>query len=234
MRSLLWKEWREQRWKLAFGCAILMGFTAIGLRARLIPDEAMGMMTVLVGALALPVFAAMGLVAAERDEGTLSTLLSLPVRPWRVLAVKTAVGWLACAGPLVGAAVLSLVMASGREEAALWFVRTYAAGIGAASCVFLWTLALGIRQRGEARAAMIGMAIVGLCVVALVLASFLSAGVRHWAIAITPLAFFWLAPTASGSLGNSAPMVAVVQILLTATLCAVAASVFAKPGRTGS
>ena len=29
--ALLWKEWYEQRWKLAFGCVLLVGYTATGL-----------------------------------------------------------------------------------------------------------------------------------------------------------------------------------------------------------
>lgn len=37
-RALLWKEWREQRWKMAFGRVMLCGFCAIGLQTRLIPD----------------------------------------------------------------------------------------------------------------------------------------------------------------------------------------------------
>src|SRR5689334_8801214 len=41
MRSLLWKEWHEQSWKLAFGCVVLAALAVIGLRARVVADDTM-------------------------------------------------------------------------------------------------------------------------------------------------------------------------------------------------
>ena len=40
VRRLLWKEWREQRWKLGFGCLLLAAFALVGLRSRAVADEA--------------------------------------------------------------------------------------------------------------------------------------------------------------------------------------------------
>ena len=93
VRSLLWKEWHEQRWKLAFGSVILMGLVSVGLQARLLPDRDILLLAIFVGSYLLPVFVAMGLVAAEQGEGSLHTLLALPLRPWIMLGVNCPSEW---------------------------------------------------------------------------------------------------------------------------------------------
>ena len=55
LASLLWKEGCEQRWKLAFGCVILTGLMAVGLRVRILPDREVLYLVLFVGALLLPV-----------------------------------------------------------------------------------------------------------------------------------------------------------------------------------
>src|SRR6185437_11506303 len=79
MRSLLWKEWREQSWKLVFGSLILAAFAFIGLHARIVADELLLQWVCLLAVALLPVLASTGLVPAERDDGTLETLFSLPI-----------------------------------------------------------------------------------------------------------------------------------------------------------
>src|SRR5579872_3529215 len=115
MSSLLWKEWHEQRWKLAFGCIILAAFALIGLRARIIADQMLLTWVCLMGVLLLPVLASTGLVPAERGEGTFESLLPLPISPKRILLAKTIMGMLLCAAPLAAAGIVSLLIAGGRE-----------------------------------------------------------------------------------------------------------------------
>src|ERR1700722_4488605 len=110
MRSLLWKEWREQSWKLGFGCIVLTALAVIGLHARIIDDESMVVMVCFLGVTLLPVLSSTGLVPAERSEGSLESLLALPVKSWRILLAKTAMGLLLCTGPLLAAAAASLLM----------------------------------------------------------------------------------------------------------------------------
>jgi len=160
VRSLLWKEWREQRWKLAFGSVTLAAFTGVGLQARLVPDEYIVLLTSFVGGWLLPVFVAMGLVAAERGEGSLHTLLALPARPWVVLAVKLLVGAAACLAPLAASAGIACLLVGGREMHVPVIVARHAASAMIAMCVLVWTVSLSIRQPTEARAGLMGAAIV--------------------------------------------------------------------------
>ncbi|MDB5295230.1 MAG: hypothetical protein JWO31_1213, partial [Phycisphaerales bacterium] len=92
MRILLWKEWHEQRWKLGFSSLLLAAFALIGLRSRVVADEAVLAVLTTLGTLLLPVLAVVGLVPPERADGTLEALLALPVRPGRVLAAKALAG----------------------------------------------------------------------------------------------------------------------------------------------
>lgn len=160
IRSLLWKEWHEQWWKLVFGCVLLAGFLAIGLRTRLLPDVAILILNMFIGAFLLPIFASMDVVAAEREQGSLDYLLSLPIRPWVSFMLKTAIGLLLCILPFVVAFAVAMLVAGEREVRIAITLGIFIRGIALGSLLFIWTLSLGIAQSTEARAALIGIAVV--------------------------------------------------------------------------
>lgn len=155
MLSLVWKEWTEQAWKLAIA-SILFGMIAlIGLHTRMMADAVMLAWVGFLAMLLLPTMAATGLVPAERAEGTLAALLSLPVAPAQVLASKTAIGLLLCGGPLLTAMLVSLVVAGGREMSAAAIVGLYLRTFATVLSLFIWMLAFTVRLPNEARAALI-------------------------------------------------------------------------------
>lgn len=139
---------------------MLVGFSAVALRTRVIPDVGVLVMSFALGGVLLPILVGMDLVAGERESGTLESLLNLPVRPWKVLGVKLAMGAAVCVGPILAACVVSLLMAGGREQSSSLFLLVHALAAGLGVCLLLWMTAFGIRQRTEARAAVVGMAVV--------------------------------------------------------------------------
>ncbi|HEY2588129.1 MAG TPA: ABC transporter permease subunit [Tepidisphaeraceae bacterium] len=153
MARLIWKEWREQRWRIGFGCVILCAFALIGLRTRAVDDQSILIGTCAIGVLLLPILAAAGLVPAERDEGTLRMLLAMPVKPWKVLAAKTLLGAALCAVPLMAAAIVSVAVARGREVSIPATLAIYGGSIATALLLFVWMLAFTARSEGEGRAA---------------------------------------------------------------------------------
>ena len=159
MRSLLWKEWHEQRWKLAFGSLILAAFALVGLRARVVADDMLLEAVCFLAVLLLAVLSSTGLVPAERDEGTLETLLALPVQPAVIFAIKTLVGVLLCAAPLILAAAVSVAIAGGREISTAAIVALYARTLAATLSLFFWMLALTVRLPTEMRASLITMGV---------------------------------------------------------------------------
>lgn len=157
MAKLLWKEWHEQSWKLAFGCVVLAAIACIGLRARLVADQRLSLWICFLGLTLLPVLSSTGLVPAERSEGSFESLLSLPVRPWKILLAKTQMGLLLCAGPMICAALVSAQMAGGREMSSGSIVMLYLRSTLTVLSLFVWMLALTIRLPSEARAGLLGL-----------------------------------------------------------------------------
>jgi ABC-type transport system involved in multi-copper enzyme maturation permease subunit len=159
IKALFWKEWCEHRWKLAYGCVLLMGFVAVGLRSRIVQDAVIVVFAAVGGSVLMPLLVGMGLVAAERSDGSLEMLLALPVRSWKIFAVKMAMGTLVCVGPIVGCMVLSLAMAAGREMSASRIIVPYLGGVAFSIVMLVWMVAFSIRQPSEARAGLVGIAV---------------------------------------------------------------------------
>lgn len=159
IKSLFWKEWCEHRWKLAYGCVLLMGFVAVGLRSRIVQDEVIVVFAAAGGSVLMALLVGMGLVAAERSDGSLGMLLALPVRSWKIFAVKMAMGILVCVGPIAGCMVLSLAMAAGREMSATRIIVPCLGGVAFGIVMLVWMVAFGIRQPSEARAGLVGIAV---------------------------------------------------------------------------
>jgi ABC-type transport system involved in multi-copper enzyme maturation permease subunit len=177
MRSLLWKEWHEQRWKLAFGSLILAAFALVGLRARVIADEAMLKAICFLSVLLLPVLSSTGLVPPERAEGTLQTLLALPIRPSVIFAVKTLAGVLLCAVPLILTAAVSVAIAGGREVSTAAIIAFYAGTLAVTLSLFFWMFALTVRLPTETRASLIT---IGVLIIWMIASQGLAEGSKFW------------------------------------------------------
>ena len=156
--ALVWKEWHEQKWKLASCCAVLASpMLVLFAKAQ---DDFAGDLTVMLtmaGAFFLPVFIAMGLVASERSRRTFGTLRALPTRPLTVLGVKALVGALACVIPV--AAVILVAWFLQRGDGALPGLKhgTIWVFVWAVAYAFIWSLVVGIRQPTELRAGLMSI-----------------------------------------------------------------------------
>ena len=229
MRSLLWKEWHEQRWKLAFGSLILAAFAVVGLRARVIADETMLEAVCLLAVPLLSVLSSTGLVPAERDEGTLQTLLALPVRPARIFAAKTVMGVVLCAVPLILTVVVGVVIAGGREISSAAIMGLHLRTLAATLSLYFWMLALTVRLPTETRAALITL---GVLVMWMIVTVGLPQGwnpqmmsSRFWLV--DPLVF--LMGFKEGQWAGSLPAAAAVQAVIAAALWFGAARQFPRP-----
>ncbi len=216
MRQLIWKEWHEQAWKLAFGCIVLSAMAAIGLHARMVADATVVEWVCFVGVTLLPVLSSTGLVPAERADGGLASLLAMPVPPRRVLAAKTAAGLVLCVGPLLTAAAVTVALAGGREAATGPLLELYGRSALSAAALFVWMLAVTVRLPSEARAALVA---VGVLILWLLGSVGLGAypPLRPTAYAASPFAFVWpfVGPV------NDGPRLALVVVVQAVVLIAV-------------
>lgn len=112
--ALLWKEWREQRWRLALGALVVTALAFSLVRAQIIGTaEAL---LVIFGPIAaiLAIFLAMGPVATEREDGTWGFLLSQPASRATILHAKWLMGALYLTAALLIAGGAAHVAADSR------------------------------------------------------------------------------------------------------------------------
>ncbi len=149
LKALLWKEWHEQRWRVALATVWLLGMTAIGLKTRILDDRAVVTMIWNPAVILLPVFLGMGLFARERKERTLSYLMVHPVRRSQILTAKVIAGLLAYLTPfLIGGLAVCLTV-GGRERSAADLAEGFAIMAALGLVFFAWQLFAGLRCRRE-------------------------------------------------------------------------------------
>ena len=185
-RSLLWKEWHEQRWKAAFGAAILVAFTVIGLKTRIWRDGEIITMSMIFATVLYPLLVAMGLVATERADGTFGSLMVLPERSWRILTVKLSVAIGTLLIPFILTGFVAWAMAGDRELSKSQILGVYLLTAWIAVQVLIWTLAVGIGQRTEARVALIGMGLFAFYLFWLFTLSMINRNTTYWGGLIIP------------------------------------------------
>ncbi len=151
-RSLFWKEWREQRWKAALNTLVIAAFCTIGLRTRVTSDQQILFVAWFLAAIKLPLFVSVGLIAAERSEGSARLLFSLPTSKWHVLAAKTLIGMVVVILPFIASIVIALAIAGGREDPINETVQLGFLGAWIGVQALIWYLAFGAGQPDEARA----------------------------------------------------------------------------------
>ena len=160
LKSLLWKEWREQRWKLAFGCVLLGGGCLIALRARMLEDSASLAIALMVGMVLMTLIVSMGIVATDREQRNLPFQFGLPCSSALLFAVKITVGLIVSLFPLLCALALwALFAGSGLEHIELRSIMFLTCWWNLSTVI--WTTAFGVRQPTEARVGMVGIGILG-------------------------------------------------------------------------
>jgi hypothetical protein len=190
LKALLWKEWREQRWRVALATVWLLGMTAIGLKTRILPDAAILVLVWGPAAVILPVFLGIGLFASERRAGTLSYLTVHPVRRGQILAAKVFVSLLAYVAPAVIGGIGICLTVGGREISSGDLAGGLIEMVGLGVLLFAWQLFMGLRCRREETYILVSAIVLGCWAIhALVVDEWrLVESVGFWLWAINPFA----------------------------------------------
>ncbi|MCA9428440.1 MAG: hypothetical protein KC994_25395 [Candidatus Omnitrophica bacterium] len=192
-RSLLWKEWREHRWKAAFGAVVLGAFAAIGLKTRIMPDGSVVFLAMVISASLFPMFVCIGLVAAEREESTLPYLLRLPSPSWAPLVAKISVAAIVLLLPILMVCVVYTILAWNREVES-WRVLYGGPIFWAVSIeVLIWFLAFGISRKRQDSAAIVALLVMAawmfIFIVFGTLQTIESMEWIKWVVAVQPLGY---------------------------------------------
>jgi ABC-type transport system involved in cytochrome c biogenesis permease component len=225
MRKLIWKEWHEQSWKLAFGCIVLSAFVVIGMHARIVPDMAIVAYICAIGVLILPITSAAGLFPAERADGSFDSLIAMPIAVWKILLARTLSAVVLTAGPLAVAAAVTVLMAGGRESTIRETLAVYGVSALASTTLVIWMMSLTIRLPNEGRASLVSM---GVLVIWGLITWPMYSPEYHTearaiaftrAISLTPFGWFFTGSDSMGS-GNTLVLTGLVQgALLLAVWC---------------
>lgn len=152
-RQLIWKEWREQVWKMVSLAAIVFAvevYCFFSDRKAGLAQLGLGLLCGVPGAF----FVAIGVAAGERTAGSLDFLRSLPLARWKWAAVRLASGAIASLLPVMVAAGAMLFLAWAMRSATGAPRDLVVSALSGLCCVsvYAWTVAAGARQANELRA----------------------------------------------------------------------------------
>ena len=149
-RMLLWKEWKENVWKLWFCGAASVAFTAMLFRIRIVPDVSNCVLISLVQMFVVPVVYSLDIFSGEVSNRTIHLLFKIPVQRWMIFFSKYLVSAVGIILIFLVSGVLMELMAQGREAQALFLLKTNSLYGMAALVLFTWFCAFGCQSRSEA------------------------------------------------------------------------------------
>ena len=160
-KQLLWKEWRENLWKLNFCLVVSVAFSALLFRIRLIPDLNNCIIFSMVTMFMVPVIYALDLFAGEMSHRTIHLLFRIPVPRWQIFFSKMAVAMIGFI-VIFGISGLAMEMWTRGRETQAWLLLAIHLNFGlSAAAIFVWFSVFGCQNRSEAASlvAMVGVLI---------------------------------------------------------------------------
>jgi len=149
-RMLLWKEWKENLWKLWFCSTASVAFTVMLFRIRVIPDVSNCVLISVVQMFVVPVVYALDIFSGEVSNRTIHLLFKIPVPRWMLFFSKYFVSVLGMVLIFLASAVLMELLAHGREARVLFLLKTNLLCGTAGLFLFTWFCAFGCQCRSEA------------------------------------------------------------------------------------
>ena len=149
-RMLLWKEWKENLWKLWFCGAASVVFTTMLFRIRIIPDVANCILISAIQIFAVPVIYSLDIFSGEISNRTIHLLFKIPVPRWMLFFSKYLVSAVGIVVIFLISGVLMEFMTRGREAQMLFLLKTNLLYGMAGLVLFTWFCAFGCQSRSEA------------------------------------------------------------------------------------
>ena len=147
---LLWKEWKENLWKLWFCGGASVVFTIMLFRIRIIPDFANCILISFIQMFAVPLIYSLDIFSGEISNSTVNLLFKIPVPRWMLFFSKYIVSAVGIILIFLISGLLMEFMSRGREAQVLFLVTTNSRYGLAALVLFTWFCAFGCQSRNEA------------------------------------------------------------------------------------
>lgn len=149
-RLLLWKEWKENLWKLWFCGLASIAFVAMLFRIRIIPDMANCFWISLIQMFVVPIIYSMDIFSGEMSNRTIHLLFKIPVHRWMLFFSKYLVSIAGIILTFVISGVLMEFMAQGRESEIYFLLKMSFSFCIASIILFTWFSAFGCQTTSEA------------------------------------------------------------------------------------
>jgi ABC-type transport system involved in multi-copper enzyme maturation permease subunit len=147
---LLWKEWKENLWKLLFCGAASVVFTIMLFRIRIIPDFANCILISFIQMFAIPVIYSLDIFSGEINNRTVHLLFKIPVPRWMLFFSKYLVSIAGIILIFLISGLLMEFMSQGREARILFLLTNNSLCGTAALVLFTWFCAFGCQSKSEA------------------------------------------------------------------------------------
>jgi ABC-type transport system involved in multi-copper enzyme maturation permease subunit len=144
-RRILWKEWKENIWKLWFCGGAGIAFTMMLFRMRIIPDVANCVLISYLQMFVVPVVYALDIFSGEVSNRTIHLLFKIPVPRWMIFFSKYLIAVFGITVTFLLSGILMEWMAGGREAQAFFLLKT-----NLLSGLATWFCAFGCQSRSEA------------------------------------------------------------------------------------
>ncbi|QDT34282.1 hypothetical protein [Thalassoglobus polymorphus] len=178
-KTLIWKEFHEQKWKLLS----LIGIVLAILIAGLIESEGkdlVGVVAVIYSYVLLaPLYLGMGVSSGEQSSNSIGFVRTLPFSSWKIGLVRVVVGWFVLAIPLLVSMIVLMCAAAvltrlgllnpntlqelfiGRKVSANFSLfLVHMLGLGVCTNLYAWIVAITVNQKSDLRAGLIGIVLI--------------------------------------------------------------------------
>ena len=149
-RMILWKEWKENLWKLLFCSAASVVFTIMLFRMRIIPDFYNCILISFIKMFVVPVVYSLDIFSGEVSNRTIHLLFKIPVQRWMIFLSKYLVSAIGIVLVFFISSILMELMTRGREASILFLLGTNLLYGLAGLLLFTWFCAFGCQSRSEA------------------------------------------------------------------------------------
>ncbi len=148
--NLIWKEARENLWKLGFCLGVSLAFTVMLLRIRIIPDFAVCILISWAQMFVVPVVYALDIFSGEMSNRTIHLLFKVPTQRWKIFLSKYLIVMLEIGLIFLVTGLAMEILAHAREaEVGLLLKTSLLFGL-CAQALFACFCAFGCQSRSEA------------------------------------------------------------------------------------
>jgi ABC-type transport system involved in multi-copper enzyme maturation permease subunit len=149
-RMILWKEWKENLWKLLFCSAASVVFIIMLFRMRITPDFSNCILISFIQMFVVPVVYSLDIFSGEVSNRTIHLLFKIPVQRWMIFLAKYLVSAIGITLVFLISAILMELMTLGREASIFFLLGTNLLFGLTGLLLFTWFCVFGCQSRSEA------------------------------------------------------------------------------------